>query len=262
MILQTILLPEQRKILLQRQLDLNLLPSRVHRYMGFRKHTSKIFKDHAFQVHNPNTFNDPFDFNLDDSGEHTQDDLIAYLRSHGMPEEGIEAVVEEDQQNPGFILGIINKSKNETLRNCGVLCFSKNNSSLLMWAHYCDSHSGFVMTFDVAKDLTFFDFLLKVDYVKEYPKLCFIKNVSGVREEITSKSDHWIYEEEYRIVKEEAGLYSFDCSSLVEIRMGLRISASDEKQLRHWLTNPLYKHVVLKRAVKIKNRYGLEFENA
>ena len=76
----------------------------------------------------------------------------------------------------------------------GVMSFTETRSNLLMWSHYCDRHSGLVLEFDTTKE--FFKDLKRVKYdnvkpnkIENYDDLFFIK------------SDSWIYEKEYRIIK-------------------------------------------------------------
>lgn len=91
-------------------------------------------------------------------------------------------------------------------KHIGVLCLSEKNDDLLMWAHYADSHKGFVVEFDSESD--FFDrrlsendslrALRKVIYSSKRPAI----TLSQPKEEdfFLTKSDHWEYEAEWRMM--------------------------------------------------------------
>lgn len=91
-------------------------------------------------------------------------------------------------------------------KNVGVLCLSEKNNDILMWAHYAESHKGFVVEFDSGSE--FFDQtlsaqdnlrkLLKVEYSEKRPSLT-ISDITEV-ELFLAKSKHWEYEKEWRMV--------------------------------------------------------------
>lgn len=77
----------------------------------------------------------------------------------------------------------------------GIISFSETRSNLLMWSHYSENHKGLVIEFDTSNK--FYDGLervrydnVKPDFVNELDDLFFIK------------SDEWIYEKEFRIIKD------------------------------------------------------------
>lgn len=91
-------------------------------------------------------------------------------------------------------------------KTIGVLCLSENNNSILMWGLYAESHKGFVVGYD--SESTFFNQkvgpddslrgLAKVVYEKERLPI----NLSEVTEKefFLTKSDHWEYEAEWRMI--------------------------------------------------------------
>lgn len=82
----------------------------------------------------------------------------------------------------------------------GLICFSRNWTDPLQWSHYADSHRGLCLGFDVP------DVLLKpVRYRKLRLKVDWAILKSGGRQALaelerllTTKYDHWRYEEEVR----------------------------------------------------------------
>lgn len=86
------------------------------------------------------------------------------------------------------------------------------NDSMLMWAHYADSHKGFCVEYGecIKHNLS-----QSTDYIDDHgiyyestPPQVF-NNANGYETEpILTKSRHWEYEHEYRFVFEKEGLHS------------------------------------------------------
>lgn len=88
----------------------------------------------------------------------------------------------------------------------GVLCLTESSENLLMWAHYADSHQGFVIEFDT--DHSFFDqrvgrddefrHLRRVGYCDKRPALAFGETDDFLP--LITKSTDWRYEMEWRMM--------------------------------------------------------------
>ena len=85
----------------------------------------------------------------------------------------------------------------------GILCFSKNDSSLLMWAHYADSYSGAIVKFDETHD--FFTGHFEMKYRERRPKIDITSYTDGTEPtpiaELCVKAKDWEYEKEVRVVR-------------------------------------------------------------
>lgn len=88
----------------------------------------------------------------------------------------------------------------------GILCLTETPTNLLMWAHYADSHQGFVVEFD--PNSPFFDqrvspedefrHIRKVHYHDERPALK-LSEIEDFSPFLTKGSD-WSYENEWRML--------------------------------------------------------------
>lgn len=88
----------------------------------------------------------------------------------------------------------------------GALCLTESQANLLMWAHYADSHQGFVVEFD--SDAPFFDqrkgrddefrHLRKVIYSDRRPSL--VLSESDSFSPFLTKGPDWSYEAEWRMM--------------------------------------------------------------
>jgi hypothetical protein len=82
----------------------------------------------------------------------------------------------------------------------GILCFSADPVQHLMWSHYAESHAGFLIEFDSKHD--FLTYAHKVDYRanKAVYDPTIGPNDAAIEEIVRTKSLHWKYEDEYRVI--------------------------------------------------------------
>ena len=142
----------------------------------------------------------------------------------------------------------------ERLKSTSIFCATKNNSNLLMWAHYAEKHEGVVLGFrpDLERD-SFLRLLKPVIYTDQRPQFYefdshWKSDVDQATRQrigakintrmIYSKSKHWAYEEELRLdipseVKEgePASFLKFYPTELVEIYFGCRMSESNKTEI-------------------------------
>lgn len=104
--------------------------------------------------------------------------------------------------------------------DCKMSCFSEIHDSMLMWSYYANSHKGICIEYDLSKlprnstNQKIIDSLTKVQYSPHR-----IDCLTGDAEEnvvkiLTSKSDVWSHEQEWRLVCETNNEWlPFDCIS-------------------------------------------------
>ena len=134
----------------------------------------------------------------------------------------------------------------------GVLSLTEENDNLLMWAHYADSHRGFVLEFD--PEHTFFDLVGKSGETALRPveygprprlKSLFDERIKGdFLQLFCIKSDYWAYEKEWRVIRplensdcpdenREQGIHLFrfppDC--ITGIVLGMNTAADKKVEL-------------------------------
>lgn len=85
----------------------------------------------------------------------------------------------------------------------GILCLSRNGSSLLMWSYYAESYSGAIIEVDESHE--FFTGIIDVQYRRNRPKID-IKNYIENKDpfpiaELCVKPKEWEYEVEARVVR-------------------------------------------------------------
>ena len=122
-----------------------------------------------------------------------------------------------------------------------VYCLTTKPGCPLMWAHYADHHRGACLEFDMRKlDLCA---AIQVQYTEMYPS--FHLNDGKDLSPLYTKSFHWQYEEEYRLIAQEESsafpvdtmitsnqLYHLRAGSLTSIIIGARASEQDRRTIR------------------------------
>lgn len=114
------------------------------------------------------------------------------------------------------------------MRKFGVSCFSEKNDDILMWAHYANKHQGICLVFSTASK--FFDGLVPVKYVPKRPAMSVLpkSNPDRVIELMSTKLNHWAYEEEWRLFRRfKNRTYKYPKSALKQVIFGSRCSDSD-----------------------------------
>lgn len=101
----------------------------------------------------------------------------------------------------------------ESMRNgMGVVCLSESDESLLMWAHYANNHRGMCAEYDLMEINNQLHFT-PVPIIYSNDRVCFDTlnpataendSVALFIRSITSKSQEWSYEGEWRIIRDEA----------------------------------------------------------
>lgn len=145
------------------------------------------------------------------------------------------------------------KSK-EQMEDCfGVFSLTTKNDNPLMWAHYADDHRGFCVGLDTNRiESDSLQYLEKTDnilsfYAVEYhDKFPFLDGHEGKWDELIprilrTKSEHWKYEEEWRLLlihgkpSARTGLYTrairFPLDVVKEVVFGLRMDGDSRKCL-------------------------------
>lgn len=175
----------------------------LYKYLAF-DNTLRVL-DGSVRFTQPGAFNDPFEMvpelhvpeELKSKEISISFDILAPRRQ---PSVGELAADFESRYCNDFNSRKILNSLNQSI---GILCLSKNESSLLMWSHYAEEYSGAVIEFDEKHE--FFRGIFDIEYREIRPKKdigCYLSDESPIPvAELCVKPKDWEYEEEYRIVR-------------------------------------------------------------
>jgi hypothetical protein len=172
-----------------------------------------------------------------------------------------------------------------------ILSLSKIPNSLLMWAHYCDSHRGLVVGLDSThaffqtREFKRFSTLEEVHYSSERPVMPAPEQWDGSQEQIEralskedlaellfySKSEDWEYEQELRMIAnpqvadrheltpegQDVYLYQFSRECLKEVIFGIRMPRDQRLRIRSLVRNR-YEGVQLFEAVLSEEKFDVD----
>ena len=155
----------------------DIKPQKLYRYRTYNKNSLDALKNNLITFSKPSSFNDPFDslvyINPDNVFQNimnhsARQDLAKWLNinpniKNVIPDEmykNLIALIEEPIENyqltvklaqPTFkmLIMLIIRSALVFLKNYPhIACFSETQYSPTMWAHYADSHQGYVLEYD------------------------------------------------------------------------------------------------------------------
>lgn len=189
-------------------------------------------------------------------------------------------------------LEILNNWWTRIVKASYIFCVVEEADNLLMWAHYAQNHEGAVIEFECLPEL---DNLLcaamKVKYEADPPVIAktpepYIRYVTGQGQPISyrdlffdlylSKSDHWQYENEWRVFipppdilnpiipKDASGneilfeLKSFHPQEIHSIYFGCKMSQDNRRKIEACLRAD-FRHVKKYDSIRNKKRYKLDF---
>jgi len=167
------------------------------------------FLERKLPLTSPSRFNDPFDTKLafdhsKHNPEYTPEEQCA-INEKGWSKKSIQQVNRKERE----------RDWQNKYTGC---CFSERWDSLLMWAHYADSHKGVCLQFKDDSDpkkLPAGCLFKKVRYSTHYPKLDAARVSEFEETLLLTKSTDWMYEEEWRFVA-PAGSESKGFDGLIE----------------------------------------------
>lgn len=233
------------------------LPITLYKFRDWdNSYHRRLLSNNELYFANNKDFNDPFDTNL----PFVYNNKInkECLKKELWNREGIELsdkeldnMVSEFQKNPDHLNNIIKESadnnnmQRDYENHLGIFCASTDNSNPLMWGHYANSHKGFCVGLDFQKINNFISEKYKngksiIKHVK-YDTIMPTMNPLGVPkikeyawDRITTKSIHWNYENEYRIIIANRNKQAEQIPAEIykEVIFGLKMDPVSEFEIR------------------------------
>ncbi|ELV3464909.1 DUF2971 domain-containing protein [Enterobacter asburiae] len=265
-----------------------------------------ILENNLICFNNPLNFNDPFEFNtafqLNNFESNLHDslnkvnllkELPSYFATYleQLPKETASIIIEEatkkmlslyDREKPNILKtaeSLMQEFNSKIRRTTRILSLTDNPTNILMWGHYAQSHSGFVIEFDTNhpffsqrrghKDE--FGFLRRVVYQKDYPSFDPLQS-ENQENYFLIKSIDWEYEHEWRMLLpktnadktintdgEEFDLYKIPSNSIKTIIFGCNSSDIFRKNMSSLICSRKdYSHVIFMQATKSKSKFEIE----
>ena len=266
--------------------ELENAPPIFYKYCSIKKATT-ILQDSAITLSSPRDFNDPFD---------------TYFRMLPPSEEDLRAWVNQKTPKPVKRMEMRNKVRRKSkfhkgkiphevqhsIDKMGISCFSETSESILMWAHYADSHSGVCLGFDGVPIRQFilepymqemrrynarpeqilhlvpkakWRMLCKVHYVDDLPIFKIASSDISRANHIRKKSSIWSYEKEWRIIAPDGGagqVMGFPKEILAEIIFGVKATGESIEKVRKLAVDKGYSAKFIQ-AKQSATKYEIEF---
>ena len=168
---------------------------------------------------------------------------------------------------------------NDIMVNSLIFCTSLEIQSLLMWAHYSDSHKGAFLLFQPQKNNDWGE-RLPINYSDVFPKIwkpeqlarvltaqskeSLVGRPDDVRMAILTKSSQWDYEKEDRfIISDDTATpfsdRSFDENELSAVVLGCKFPTGDMVDLRNKYSS-IFSKAGFFSSSKLDDQYSLRFE--
>lgn len=245
---------------------------KLYKYRNFSdSYMENIIKNSALYFSSVEQFNDPFDcklsFRQNYSNQEIKNCFISMKERNPNQPHRLKDMMKKFGKNKDFVQ-IQNSITKKTIASLGVLSLSRNFSSILMWSHYAESHTGLVFEFtpkNLRDKISCFYNLISVDYSEKYEELSYA-NVNRSKEEIPklllTKYKDWAYEEESRCFGLDfQGEKKFQKDELTSIIFGAKALQANIKRIIELCQEYDFNHVEFKQAKLRQGSFSLDFED-
>lgn len=220
------------------------LPKFFYKYRPINSDTLDAIENCRIFFSSPADFNDPFDGRIPLVLEGTHDQWQEYLQEIVKREHPkLSPAQRMDFISSLLETGALNELKeydfNPIIDAVGVLCLSTVPDDILMWSHYSQKHSGVCLQYLSTSKDNFFLRAQKVSYREHFPTTSVFDEPNARMEaQILTKSSHWEYESEWRILAPGGArqLQQHVTSALVGVIVGCRASEKDLQAVREAIT--------------------------
>lgn len=233
-----------------------------HRFTPINENLISALVNSQLYFSSTQNLNDPYDCRIDIEGS-----LKNAMKATSEAQRKILQV---------YTNGILSRIKKK-IEQVGVVCFSKQLDNKLMWSHYAKNHTGLCLTYEIPSK-----FILnnsppllgwsEVGYGNEKIKEFFLTlNPNNDADEfesfieplviaiISTKSEAWSYEQEFRIVKSEPGKFDIDRNWLKQICFGLETTDEHIGLIKKIISNHGYSDILFAKMTR-SNSYDFGFE--
>lgn len=257
--------------------------NKLYKYRTFSARALRMLANNELYFASSDAFNDPFDCRARKEFEFKdRNELITKMAPLEVSHQSItikkavsylEEVTASPQTTENYIKKKSEHFQQVVMQSFGICSFSEIPDNILMWSHYSDGHKGFCIEFS-RSDENMLNWAKPVDYPAndEFPFIDYWKGkqkeqIEEFKKIILTKSKHWYYEKEWRIVdglgyvdaNYQGHTETYQDNMLSGIIFGERMSKMDRKTIKDILEK---KPVVFYEAEKVKNRFQIRIIDA
>lgn len=226
-------------------------PKLIYKYVRINCDTKNALKESYLWFSSPKSLNDPFDLKWQFTDRWRKELLDSFKFSSESYSEIFNKMKNDDQFIEYFQQHIVD--------NIGitVCCFTEKDDDILMWSHYACNHTGVCLMYNLENMPNLFERLRKVKYSPDYPVADNMEKEVSERC-ISTKSLHWGYEQEWRLLAQEGGKYLIKKESLKGIIFGCRTSAEHINELIKICSDAGYTNLEFYRMHENRREYKLD----
>lgn len=233
----------------------------LYKYRAFNEYSLQSLINEVAWFSKPIDFNDPFDCGIQIDDLKVKESIQGAVKhiyaelGKAPPEISDEDFFVKDEDKKAF--NDFKESISNLLQSGGIFSMSEVNDNILMWAHYADSHRGFCIEYARTPSNLLGMQAEPVQYEDKMPSLS-IQDVTSEGKNFDklwlTKSNHWKYEEEWRLIYSEGGkAFQFPCE-IKSVIFGLKMS----KQNRYTIQKIFEKkNISFSEALIEKGRFAL-----
>ncbi|ANB67870.1 hypothetical protein A6033_03875 [Aeromonas veronii] len=261
------------------------LPEYLYKYRPVNAMTLMSLLNTYNWFSKPSSFNDPFDCHIKISNKKIsfKEYMDRYIHStyNKIPVDGEvykiafpKGSVSKDEFTDDFhnLIDNFREHLEFDVKNRFILSLSENFDNTTMWSHYSDNHTGICLEFspkELIKNDKPEDFYIKVEYKKPnkidfnaYNLFAYCENNQNIDkykqiidEIVSTKSDDWAYEAEWRVVHNREGAMGYYQHALTGVYFGLRCGVEEKRAIRNILANVRMSFFQM---VRSENQFGLD----
>lgn len=221
----------------------------LYRYLSFpsedkekQSWVADIFLKHQLFFPSRRLFNDPFDCVVPSLLD-TPGVVVKRFAEQFVERKFPNASLEDKLANVSKLISVeslegLRLDVQKAVDAAGILCLSRPRDDILMWAHYADKHKGLCLEFDGSANCNFFGEAQQVEYVNYRPWPLDEEPERQMARAILTKSTHWAYEQEYRIIRPDraSNLVDFPETLLTGVIFGHLMPDNLRRIVMRWAT--------------------------
>ncbi|NWJ52963.1 MAG: DUF2971 domain-containing protein [Bacteroidetes bacterium] len=226
------------------------IPNILYKYRDYTNDFNRrTLFDFELFLSSTSMFNDPYEGSIPfeyDQEDLTIENIFLKMRKMAMKKysEWDEAQIHDycfkNQRNEflkddAHIERVNQKNREDIDKIFGILSLTKQPLNYLMWSHYGNSHNGICLGFDATILYKVVGGTISpVVYNTEMPKMKLFGDINDFHlKQLSTKSDIWTYEEEYRIVKSFAAkqTISYPKEMLKEVYLGCKLPFQEKLKI-------------------------------
>jgi len=204
----------------------------LYKYRGYNTNSLSILINKKIWLATPESFNDPFDCNINFKSEINPEAFSKYLDQTDI-----------DIDYNTFLKGL-KEFRNKDIKKFGVFSMSQINDNILMWSHYANQHEGFCIEFVRSSNNLLGDIEITrpVDYHFNYPEVEPLDSDGNIdhsifRKMLFTKAKNWSYEKEWRLTYDEGNKEEQLPADISSIIFGLRMPEEHKNTIRNILAD-------------------------